>query len=162
MGQTQSAHFANDAKIQDIISGMKILLVEDDDTISDNIKLLLSRSGYVTTIGKSVEDAICLLHTNEYDLVICDRRLPDGDGLEIVKDLRQSMMEIPILVLTAKAAKHDLIEGLNQGADDYLSKPFDSEVLLAKVRVLLRRRHIYPTTPVTSLGVVEVNSKRSN
>lgn len=137
---------------------MKILLVEDDVIIADNIKMLLQRSGYVTSISKTVEDAIDLLHANEYDLVICDRRLPDGDGLEIAKNLRQSELETPILMLTAKATKNDLIEGLNQGADDYLSKPYDSEVLLAKVRVLLRRRHSKTISPVTSLGSVEVNS----
>jgi len=137
---------------------MKILLIEDDDLIANNIKLLLKRAGYVVAIFQTVEDGITEIHTSEYDLLICDRRLPDGDGIEIVKSIRQAKQNLPILMLTAKTAKDDVIDGLNEGADDYLSKPFDSEVLLARVRALLRRRSDNVTIPVTVIGDVEVDS----
>jgi DNA-binding response OmpR family regulator len=137
---------------------MKILLIEDDELIADNLKLLLERETYVTDLASSVEDGIEKLLTDEYDLLICDRRLPDGDGMEVVKIARSNDLSIPSLMLTAKNSSDDIIAGLDAGADDYLPKPFDSTVLLARVRALLRRRKKIAVHPIVSVGKVVIDS----
>jgi DNA-binding response OmpR family regulator len=137
---------------------MKILLVEDDFAIAQNLCLLLTKAGYVVNISETVEDSVTEIQTSDYDLLICDRRLSDGDGIEVVKSARVNGQTIPILMLTAKTAKGDVVEGLNEGADDYLPKPFDSEVLLARVRALLRRRSSQALSPVVQIGEVSVDT----
>ncbi len=137
---------------------MKILLVEDDFAIAQNLCLLLTKAGYVVNTSETVEDSVTEIQTSDYDLLICDRRLSDGDGIEVVKSARVNGQTIPILMLTAKTAKGDVVEGLNEGADDYLPKPFDSEVLLARVRALMRRRSGQALSPVVQIGEVSVDA----
>lgn len=136
---------------------MKILLVEDDSQIAANLKVLLEREKYVIGVAFTVEDGSESVLSGEYDLIICDRRLPDGDGIEVIKIAQLNNLVIPSLMLTAKSTKEDVIVGLDAGADDYLAKPFDSAVLLARVRALLRRRKKVLTLPVTILGNVSVD-----
>ena len=137
---------------------MKILLIEDDVQIAENLKLLLSRETYVVSISNSANEGTQKLLSDEYDLLICDRRLPDGDGIEVIQALRANGLSVPSLLLTARNTKDDVVEGLDAGADDYLSKPFDSLVLLARVRALLRRRKKVASLPIIKINDVTVNS----
>lgn len=158
LGKTQSEDFADHAKIQDIIDCMKLLVVEDDEVIADNLQVILERETYAVTITQTVEEAITLLSGGEYDLLICDRRLPDGDGVEVVKVVRSTGLAVPTLLLTAKDSQAEIIEGLDGGADDYLPKPFASKVLLARVRALLRRRKKIVIAPIIKIKEITVNT----
>lgn len=137
---------------------MKILLVEDDWAIAENLKIILEKETYVVGVAGTVEDAVTLLLGGEYDLLVCDRRLPDGEGLEIVKAVRSAGLPVVTLMLTAKNSQTNIIEGLDAGADDYLPKPFDSRVLLARVRALLRRRKKTVTQPIITIKRITVDT----
>ena len=118
---------------------MRVLLVEDTEDVGEAIVVRLRKIGYAVdweTNGAAADD---ILGYEAYDLVILDLMLPDLDGLSILKRLRQRGSSTPVLVLTARSAIGDRIDGLDLGADDYLVKPFDYRELEARARVLLRR-----------------------
>ena len=118
---------------------MRILVVEDDPDLAATLKARLEGAGYVVDHVPSAGEAQAAAMTVPYELVLLDRRLPDGDGLRYIADLRRVRPQIRILVLTALDAKRETIVGLDAGADDYLTKPFDPDELLARVRAALRR-----------------------
>jgi DNA-binding response OmpR family regulator len=119
---------------------MKVLIIEDEHKIANNIKEGLAREAYVVDICYEGEQGLSTAQSGSYDIIILDRMLPGGiDGIEICRTLRAEENHTPILMLTAKARTSDRIEGLNGGADDYLSKPFSFGELQARLRALLRR-----------------------
>jgi two-component system OmpR family response regulator len=118
---------------------MKILLVEDDAALADGLSLSLTDSGFAVTLATTARFADSALLTRTYDLLILDLGLPDGDGLDILRRLRQRKAALPVLILTARDGLDDRITGLQLGADDYLTKPFALRELEARVRALLRR-----------------------
>jgi DNA-binding response OmpR family regulator len=118
---------------------MRILVVEDDHKIAGAIKKGLSQESYAVDVSYDGQDGLGQASTIEYDLIILDRMLPEIDGIQICRDLRNKKNSTPILILTAKDKIQDRVEGLDAGADDYLTKPFAFEELLARVRALLRR-----------------------
>lgn len=119
---------------------MRILIVEDDEKIANAIKRGLSRQSYAVDISYDTDDAKGNIESVSYDLMILDRMLPgEVDGLGLLKLIRKSNNQTPVLFLTAKDKVLDRAEGLNAGADDYLVKPFSYLELLARVRALLRR-----------------------
>ncbi len=118
---------------------MRILVVEDDHKIAGAIKKGLSQESYAVDVSYDGQDGLGQASTIEYDLIILDRMLPEIDGIQICKTLREKKNSTPILILTAKDKIQDRVEGLDAGADDYLTKPFAFEELLARVRALLRR-----------------------
>lgn len=118
---------------------MKILLVEDNEILSRNIKTFLGLEHIEVFQLFSGIRAKHELVSNSYDLVILDIGLPDIDGIELCRNIRESGNNIPILMLTARNTKQDKISGLDSGADDYLTKPFDYDELLARIRALVRR-----------------------
>ncbi|WP_306222378.1 response regulator transcription factor [Bosea beijingensis] len=120
---------------------MRALIVEDEPELMSYLSLLLGNAGMVVDRTDSVETALAALRTAPFDIAVVDRRLPDGDGLSIVKAMATAENRPAFLMLTARDAKPDVIEGLNGGADDYLVKPFEPGELIARVRVLARRRH---------------------
>ena len=120
---------------------MRALIVEDEPELMSYLSLLLGNAGLVVDRTDSVEAALAALRTAPFDIAVVDRRLPDGDGLSIVKAMAKTENRPAFLMLTARDAKSDVIEGLNGGADDYLVKPFEPGELIARVRVLARRRH---------------------
>ena len=120
---------------------MRALIVEDEPELMSYLSLLLSNAGLVVDRTDTVETALAALRTAPFDIAVVDRRLPDGDGLSIVKAMATAENRPAFLMLTARDAKPDVIEGLNGGADDYLVKPFEPGELIARVRVLARRRH---------------------
>lgn len=118
---------------------MRILLVEDEPDAARMLAKGLREQTYAVDIAPDGDTALEQVYVNEYDLVLLDVMLPGKDGFEVCRKLRETGSEIPILMLTARDAVEDRIEGLDTGADDYLTKPFDFHELMARVRALLRR-----------------------
>ncbi|MDI6002480.1 response regulator [Cobetia marina] len=119
---------------------MKLLLLEDDDLLAESLAELLEDNGYRLDVSTSLHEAQAFMATEQYALVVLDLGLPDGSGLELLKRWRQSHVDIPVLILTARDTWEDKVVGLRSGADDYLTKPFHEAELLARLHALLRRR----------------------
>lgn len=118
---------------------MIILIVEDEEKITSFIKRGLEEEGYTVDVAYNGEEGLSRAESNSYDLIILDIMLPKKDGLTVCKSLRKEKVTTPVLMLTAKDTVEDKVSGLDSGADDYLTKPFAFEELLARVRALLRR-----------------------
>lgn len=118
---------------------MRILIVEDEPRIRADIEAALTAAGYACDATSDGEDAWFLGDTEAYDLVVLDLGLPSMDGLAVLKRWRAAGREMPVLVLTARGAWPERVEGIDAGADDYLTKPFRMEELLARTRALIRR-----------------------
>jgi len=119
---------------------LRILVVEDEVKITQFIKRGLKEEGYAVDIAADGEEGHFMLSSNEYDVIILDLMLPKIDGLTLCRELRKSGNSTPIIMLTAKDTVKDKVKGLDSGADDYLPKPFAFEELLARVRVVLRKK----------------------
>jgi two-component system OmpR family response regulator len=134
---------------------MRLLVVEDERRIAIDIASTLQSAGYVVETVGDGEDAWFRGDTEDYDLVVLDLGLPKIDGLAVLKRWRAAGRTFPVLVLTARGAWAERVEGIDSGADDYLPKPFRMEELLARVRALLRRAtgHGSPTIEVGELGL---------
>ena len=120
---------------------MRVLLIEDDILIGNGLKMGLPAMGFAVDWFKEGQLGMKALASAEYDAVILDLGLPGMDGLDILKTWRASAQDVPVLVLTARDAISQRVEGLNLGADDYLGKPFDLDEVAARLRALVRRRH---------------------
>ncbi len=118
---------------------MRLLIVEDNEELAELLAKGLRTAGYEADILSSIEEARSVLETTFYAALILDLGLPDGDGLELLRELRHRNNPIPILVLTARGGLHDRVHGLRSGADDYLVKPFALEELIARLEAQLRR-----------------------
>ena len=118
---------------------MKILLVEDDKGIARFIKKGLSENAFLVDLVSDGEEGLRSGLQKSYDLIILDILLPRMDGLEVLKGLRERAIQTPVIFLTAKDSENDIVQGLNVGADDYLTKPFSFNELLARIHALLRR-----------------------
>lgn len=118
---------------------MRILMVEDECEVANLVARKLGRSGFVADHVGSCIEARAALEEHRYSFVILDRRLPDGDGITLLPDMRKMHPGIRVMMLTACDATDDIITGLDAGADDYLTKPFDSDELMARIRAGLRR-----------------------
>jgi DNA-binding response OmpR family regulator len=118
---------------------MRILIVEDEKDLADGLALGLRQQGYAADIAYDGEEALVQTEVNDYDLIILDLNLPKIDGMEVCQRIRDSGTPTSILMLTARTSLSDRVTGLDQGADDYLVKPFHFPELLARMRALLRR-----------------------
>lgn len=131
----------NPAKTAPRSNTLRILLVEDDNILANALSVALRQSGHVVdlvTDGNSADTALC---HDVYDLLLLDLGLPGMDGLQILKHLRSRKSHLPVMILTARDALADRVSGLDLGADDYLTKPFDLPELEARIRALVRRKH---------------------
>ena len=139
---------------------MKILLVEDSQQLNKALATVLKRSNYIVDSVYDGEEAVDYLKEYKYDCVILDIMLPKKNGLEVLKWARESKIETPIILLTAKSTTIDKINGLDLGADDYLAKPFVVEELLARIRALMRRKPSYTEDSNLKFGdlVLELDS----
>src|SRR3974390_3425540 len=118
---------------------MRLLIVEDNEELAELLAKGLQGGGYETDILSTVEEAGSVLQTTHYAALILDLGLPDGDGLELLREIRHRNNPVPVLVLTARGGLHDRVQGLRSGADDYLVKPFALEELIARLEAQLRR-----------------------
>ncbi len=118
---------------------MKILVVEDDTKVASFLAKGLREDGYIVDLAEDGNAGAMKAHVNDYDLLILDIMLPGKTGYEIVKELREEERRVPVLLLTARDSTEDIVRGLDAGADDYLTKPFKFDELLARVRALVRR-----------------------
>ncbi len=121
---------------------MRILIVEDDECIAKTLLSVLGNQHYTVDVASDGNSGWELIETFSYDLILLDVMLPKLDGLKICQRLRSKNYQTPILLLTAKNSNTDKVEGLEAGADDYVVKPFEFSELLARIRVLLRRRNL--------------------
>jgi DNA-binding response OmpR family regulator len=139
----------------------KILYVEDDETIGLLTKESLESSGYKVNLFVNGREGLESYQSEEYDLCILDVMLPDIDGFALAEKIRESDPAIPIIFVTARSLKEDKLKGLNKGGDDYITKPFDIEELLLKVKIFLKRRSISvePTTEIFLVGDYIFNSE---
>jgi DNA-binding response OmpR family regulator len=136
---------------------MRLLLVEDDLMVASGIKLGLSDAGYTVDWVGSAERAEQALDKDSFDAAILDIGLPGVDGLELTRRVRARGLAMPVLILTARDALHDRVQGLDLGADDYMVKPFELPELLARLRALLRRSQA-ATTAVLGFGALEMDT----
>lgn len=132
---------------------MRILVIEDEHKIANSIKKGLEQELFAVDVAYTGTDGYDLAVSEEYDCIILDRLLPGIDGVDICRDLREKQIHIPIIMLTAKGQVSDKVEGLNAGADDYLTKPFAFEELLARIKALIRRPQ---TTTSTTLRAADL------
>jgi len=132
---------------------MRILIVEDDKRIANFVQKGLKEEQYAVDAVYNGEDGEFWAEVNEYDLIILDVMLPKKNGLAVCQSLRQKKINTPIMMLTARDAVEDKVNGLDSGADDYLSKPFAFDELLARCRALLRRTQSYKTKTLKAAGL---------
>ncbi|MGV1008282.1 MAG: response regulator transcription factor [Dermatophilaceae bacterium] len=123
-------------------TGPRLLLVEDDRDLSGLLERLLTAQGYAVTIARDGQQGLHRGLVEQWDVLVVDRGLPGIEGIDLVARLRQRGVTAPVLVLTARDTVADRVEGLDAGAQDYLGKPFDVEELAARLRALLRPRHV--------------------
>jgi DNA-binding response OmpR family regulator len=133
---------------------MRVLVVEDNKRLADSTKKGLEQEGYAVDTAYDGEYGYDLASVEDYDTIVLDLMLPGMDGLEICKRLREENKKVPILMLTARGEAHDIVTGLDSGADDYLVKPFDFEELLARIRALNRRPRVVMSSKIISGKVV--------
>ena len=119
---------------------MRILVVEDDPKTARFLKQGLEEEGHAVDLAADGDEGAFLGHLNPYDLIVLDIQLPKRNGLQLSTDLRREGVDVPILMLTGRDSTPDVVRGLNAGADDYLTKPFDFDELVARVNALTRRR----------------------
>jgi len=121
---------------------MRILVIEDEKKVASFIKKGLEEEHYAVDTAYDGETGLYMSDVNEYDLIVLDLMIPKIDGLEVLKRIRGNKNNVPILILTAKDTVEDIVKGLDSGCDDYLTKPFNFTVFLARIRALLRREKI--------------------
>ncbi len=139
---------------------MKILIIEDYKPILESVKQLLEEEGFSVDYSTDGEDGLWKATRFKYDTLILDLMLPKKDGLEILKIIRKKGINYPVLILTAKDSIDDIVKGLENGADDYLVKPFALEELLARVKSLIRRYYNKPETEIKIKGwILDTNKK---
>ena len=143
--------------LADVKLTMRILIVEDDETLGLAMAQTLTNGGYATDLVGSVADALHAISVENFDAIVLDLGLPDRDGYEVVRSLRQRRLTLPVLILTARDAVEDRIQGLDLGADDYVVKPVAMAELQARLRALIRRSS-GTGNPRFSIGMLELDT----
>jgi two-component system, OmpR family, copper resistance phosphate regulon response regulator CusR len=145
---------------------IRLLLIEDTEILARTIKRELQQAKYVVDLAFDCCSAATSMQQHSYDLLILDLSLPDKDGLTFLAELRAQGCQLPVLILSARGSSQERVTGLRGGADDYLTKPFDSGELLARIEALLRRSHSSPVVILRAgdltLDVVQRKVMRNN
>ena len=139
---------------------MRVLVVEDESSLSEQLASALAEAGYAVDRAADGERADFLGQTERYDAVVLDLGLPRVDGLTVLRRWREAGLAMPVVVLTARGSWHEKVQGIDSGADDYLSKPFRMEELLARLRALIRRAS-GQVTPALRCGAVSLDPRLS-
>lgn len=139
---------------------MRVLLVEDDTATAKSIELMLKSESYVCDSTDLGEDGLEIGKLYDYDIIILDLMLPDMDGYEVLRRLRASNVDTPVLILSGLSGLDAKIKGLGFGADDYLTKPFGTQELVARVRALLRRTTVTTRIGTLTRGVLRIDPER--
>lgn len=128
----------------------QLLIAEDDELLRDALQTQLTQAGHAVAVAEDGQVALDMMTRSAYDALVLDLGLPKVDGLEVLRRLRERLPALPVLVLTARDGVEDRVAGLNAGADDYLTKPFSREELLARLQAILRRSRLpaYGSSPV--------------
>lgn len=137
---------------------MRVLLAEDEPQLSEQIKRLLSAEGRVVDVANNGTDALHLGATEPYDMIILDIGLPERDGISVLREWRNAGVTTPVLILTARDGWSERVDGLDAGADDYMTKPFHMPELAARVRAILRRQS-GQLNPVIEMGDVSLDTR---
>ena len=135
---------------------MRILLIEDDQTTSHSIELMLKSENFKVDVTDLGEEGIDLGKLYDYDLILLDIDLPDMSGYDVLKNLRTQKIETPVLILTGHSAMESKVKGFGFGADDYLTKPFQKEELVARISAIIRRSRGHAQS-IISTGRLDVN-----
>jgi len=135
---------------------MRVLLVEDDNTTQQSIRMMLESSGMIVDTADLGEDGLEIGKLYEYDIILLDIMLPDMDGFEVLRRLRDSRVETPVLILSGLGESENKVKGLSSGADDYLTKPFDKAELMARIQAIVRRSAGHSQS-IISTGKLDVN-----
>lgn len=138
---------------------MRILVVEDDAPLANILIRCLREESYAVDHAPDGQEAEWMAFENPYDLIVLDLMLPRKDGNEVLKAIREGGIKTPVLILTARDTTDDVVRGLDQGADDYLTKPFSLDELLARVRALLRRKET-GASPIINAGPLRIDPSR--
>ncbi len=139
---------------------MRVLIIEDEPRLATNLRRgIESVPSFVADVAHDGIDGLHQARTSPYDAIILDLMLPGMDGLSVLRELRRGGSRVPVLILTARSTKEDVIRGLDYGSDDYLAKPFDMGELLARLKALVRRAHDRPD-PVLRVGDLEIDTLR--
>jgi len=138
---------------------MRVLLVEDEKRIANFVAKGLRENAFAVDVAETGEDALYQAEINTYDVIILDVMIPAPDGFKVCRELRDKGSQIPILMLTARDAVEDRIEGLDTGADDYLTKPFAFGELLARLRAILRRKEKAFLPSCITVADLEIDTK---
>ena len=132
---------------------MKVLIVEDERRLGEFLKQGLAEQTYTVALARNCREANDAIVETSYDAIVLDLNLPDGDGIELIREWRASGLNEPVLILSARDTLEDRIKGLDVGSDDYLPKPFSIEELLARLRALLRRQSVSKQAVLERNGV---------
>lgn len=138
---------------------MRILVVEDEPNLSAQLKARLNEEGFIVDVAGDGEEGLYFGREYDYDAAVVDLGLPKLDGMDLIAELRRENRDFPVLVLTARGNWQDKVEGLEAGADDYLTKPFQTEELLARLNALMRRAAGY-ASPVLEQGSLKLDTAR--
>lgn len=140
---------------------MRLLLIEDDDALRDDLKRSLEQAGYAVDTADNGEDGEFMGSTEPYDVIVLDLGLPRMNGLDILRHWRKNNNDVPVVILTARGAWHEKVDGFSAGADDYLGKPFHTEELLARIQAVTRRRHGQSHT-IINAGGLQLDTERQS
>lgn len=135
---------------------MRVLLVEDDPTTQQSIKMMLETTGMIVDTTDLGEDGLEIGKLYEYDIILLDIMLPDMDGFEVLRRLRDSRVDTPVLILSGLGEAENKVKGLSTGADDYLTKPFDKAELIARIQAIIRRSAGHSQS-IISTGKLSIN-----
>lgn len=138
---------------------MRILVVEDEPNLSAQLKSRLTEEGFIVDVAGDGEEGLYFGREYDYDAAVVDLGLPKLDGMDLIAELRRENRDFPVLVLTARGNWQDKVEGLEAGADDYLTKPFQTEELLARLNALMRRAAGY-ASPVLEQGGLKLDTAK--